>query len=146
MLPSPVRITHRASSRGRVEASASRIAWSSAPRRSGLEMVRRETPGAGSSTSRRPPPAESLLEDNEWIALGHRLALLHADLLDHAGILGLHRHLHLHRLEDHDSVALLDLIADGDLDLPHGSGDVRLDDGQETAFLCSLVRGTISSG
>src|SRR5215472_4204785 len=85
MSPSPVRITQRASSRGTVEASASRIGWSSAPRRSGFEIVRRVTPGAGSSTSSRPPESlssVSLLEDNERVALGDRLALLDDDLLD----------------------------------------------------------------
>ena len=46
---------------------------------------------------------------------------------DRAGVLGLDRHLHLHRLEDHDGVALVDLVADRDLDLPHGAGDVGLD-------------------
>src|SRR5437764_10454659 len=115
MSPSPVTITHRASSAGTVEASASRIAWSSAPRRPGLEIVRRVTPAAGSSTSSRPPPlAEpvSLLEDNERVALGDRLALLDDDLLDDSGVLGLDRHLHLHRLEDHDRIALLDAVAD----------------------------------
>src|SRR5262249_37668777 len=49
------------------------------------------------------------------------------DLLDRPRILGLDRHLHLHRLEDDDGVALVDLIADPNLDLPHGAGDVRLD-------------------
>ena len=42
-------------------------------------------------------------------------------------VLGLDRHLHLHRLEDHDRVALLDRVADLDLDLPHGARDVGLD-------------------
>ena len=41
------------------------------------------------------------------------------------GVLGLDRHLHLHRLEHDDDVALGDLIADGALDLPDDAGDVR---------------------
>src|SRR5438105_10716945 len=118
-------ITHRASSSGMVRAKPSRIGWSSAPRLPGLEMVRRATPGAGSSTSSRPPET-SLLEDNERVSLGDRLTLLDQNLLDHAWILGLDRHLHLHRLEDHDGVALLHAVADLDLDLPHGPGDVGL--------------------
>src|SRR5436305_11844528 len=91
-------------------------------------------PGAGSSTSSRPlpwaAPPVALLEDNERVALRHRLSLLDHDLADDSGILGLDRHLHLHRLEDHNRVALLDLVADLHLDLPDGSGDVCLDAGQ----------------
>src|SRR5579884_1389586 len=128
--------TQRASRRGMVAAKASRIAWSSAPRLPGLEMVRRATPGSGSSTSSL-PPGPGLLEDNERFALGDRLALLDEDLLDDALVLALHGHLHLHRLEDHDRVALLDRVAHLDLDLPHGSGDMRLDVGQVQKLLCS---------
>src|ERR1700719_1229802 len=113
-------MTQRASSSGIIEANPSRIAWSSAPRLSGFEIVSRATPGAGSSSSSRPAPvgAGSLLEDNERFAFGDRLSLLAADLLHDARILGLDRHLHLHRLEDHHGVALLHRIADRDLDLP----------------------------
>ena len=46
---------------------------------------------------------------------------------DRAGVLGLDGHLHLHRLEDHDGVALVDAVADLDLDLPHRARDVGLD-------------------
>src|SRR4029077_248156 len=88
--PCRVMITHRASSAGSVWVRPSRIAWSSAPRLSGLEIVSRTTWGAGSSTSSR--PAEGLLEDNERVALGDRLALTASDLGDDAGILGLDRH------------------------------------------------------
>src|SRR3954452_4105985 len=78
------------------------------------------------ASSVRSPPASAiaLLEDDEDAALLHRLALLDADLLDGAGVLGLDGHLHLHRLEDHDRVALVDLIAGLYLDLPDRSGDV----------------------
>src|SRR6478609_2874044 len=103
-------------------AMPSRIAWSSALRLSGLEIVRRRTPSAGMSVRRRP-----LLKDDERIALVHRLALLAADLLHGALVLGLDGHLHLHRLEDHDGVALVDLVADLAFDLPHGARDVGLD-------------------
>src|SRR5579859_5972022 len=118
MLASPVMITQRASSSGIAAANRSSIAWSSAPRLPGLEITSRTTCGAGSSISSCP---SGLLEDNERVALGHRLALAAQDLLDHAGILGLDRHLHLHRLEDHHGVALLDTVADLDLDLPNGA-------------------------
>src|SRR5947209_5214607 len=134
-------ITHLASSSGTVEAKASRIGWSSAPLRSGLEIVRRATPGAGSSTRRRPV---GLGEDNEWVALRDRLPLLHQDLLDLAWILGLDRHLHLHRLQDHHSVALVDLVANRDLDLPHGAGDVGLDLRQNV--LLAGLEGALRSG
>src|SRR5215212_9431537 len=80
------------------------------------------------ASSVRSPPSGSgvmrLLEDDEDVALLHRLALLDADLLDGAGVLGLDGHLHLHRLEDHHRVALVDLIAGLHLDLPARSGDV----------------------
>src|SRR5437016_2672924 len=119
MFCSPVMIRHRASSCGTVFANPSRIAWSSAPRLPGFEIVSRVTPGAGSSTIRRPPLAgrvsSVLLEDNERVTLGHRLALLDEDLLDHARVFGLDRHLHLHRLEDHDRIAFVDAVADLDL-------------------------------
>src|ERR1700759_1026699 len=131
--PWPVMITQRASSAGSVCAKLSRMAWSSAPRLSGLEIVRRTTWGAGSSTSRGPEGGRgsvargrgsvSLLEDNERVALGDRLALAAPDLAHDAGILGLHRHLHLHRLQDDDRIALLDGVADLDLALPDGAGD-----------------------
>src|SRR5215211_559834 len=66
-----------------------------------------------------------LFEDDEDVALLHRLALLDPDLLHRAGILCLDGHLHLHRLEDDHGVALVDLVAGFDLDLPNSSGDVR---------------------
>src|SRR5690348_8809601 len=121
---SPVTITHRASSFGSVLAKPSRIAWSSAPRLPGFEIVSRTTPSAGSSS--RSCPAASA-KDNEGVALGHRLPLLDADLLDHTRVLRLHRHLHLHRLEDRDRISLLYGVANLDLDLPYGAGDVCLD-------------------
>src|SRR5437764_1871902 len=128
-------ITQRASSWGIVRAKPSRIARSSAPRLSGLEIVRRATKGAGSSIRSR--PSEGLLEDNERVALGDRLALRAQDLSDDARILGLDRHLHLHRLQDDDGLALFDRVADLDLDLPHGAGDVGFDVGQLTSVLLS---------
>ena len=70
------------------------------------------------------------IEDDKRVALRDRLALFAEDLLDRALVLCLHGHLHLHGLEDHDGVALLDLLTYLHLDLPHGSGDVRLDVGQ----------------
>src|SRR3954468_13285144 len=114
-------------------AIASRIGWSSALRFAGLEIVSRRTPSAGRSRSSSPAmngreaSAGGLLEDHEGVPLVHRLALLAEDLLDGAFVLGLDRHLHLHRLEDHDRVALLDRVADLALDLPHRARDVGLD-------------------
>src|SRR5215210_4227307 len=117
---------------------ASRIAWSSALRRPGLEMVSRRTPSAGrsrvtsplmapkSTVARRAGPCR-LLEHDERVALVDRLALLAQDLPDDARVLGLDRRLHLHRLEDHDGVALPDRLADLALDLPDRARDVGLD-------------------
>src|SRR4051812_39804631 len=111
-------------------ASASRISWSSAPRLSGLEIRMRSTLSDGSSRTSFPDASSVvavLLEDNEGVPLGYRLALFAADLLDHAFVLGLHRHLHLHRLEDHERVALGDRLPDLAFDLPHGARDVGFD-------------------
>src|SRR4249919_314365 len=103
---------------------------SSALRRSGLAMRSRATASAGKSSSSLPPARRSstaLLQDDEDVAFADRLALLAADLLDDAVVFGLHRDLHLHRLEDDDGVAILDLIADRDCDFPDVPRDVRLD-------------------
>src|ERR671932_643135 len=112
MPPAPVSSTHRASASRAPSAAAiaSRIAWSSALRLAGLEIVRRRTPSAGRSMSTSPLMAWNvvpgaggpvLLEHDQGVALVHRLALLAEDLPDQAGVLGLDGHLHLHRLEDH---------------------------------------------
>src|SRR5438067_9983303 len=101
MWPSPVRSRQRASSSRTVAASVSRISWSSAPRLAGFEIFSRATKGAGSSSSSLPDASsfvEELFEDNERVALRHRLALLAADLLHGALVFRLHRHLHLHGL------------------------------------------------
>src|SRR5947209_16665009 len=99
-------ITQRASSSGIRRAKPSRIAWSSAPRLGALEMVSVTTPGADSVQSSSPPAA--LLEDNERLALRDRLPFFAANLLYDAGVLGFDGHFHLHRLENHDCVALFD--------------------------------------
>src|SRR3954453_2419353 len=135
MAPAPVRITQRTSmprSRsGIASAIAFRVSWSSAFRESGRLSVRRATASAGSSSRSLPPASSSvialrLFEDDQDVALGDRLALLHADLGDLACVLRLDGHFHLHRLEDDDRVAVIDLVADRGLDLPDGSGDVGL--------------------
>src|SRR3954451_17279370 len=134
-LPAPVISTQRSSiPRSRVGIAAaipSRSSWSSALRESGRLRVSRATASAGSSRSSLPPANSSfmavrLFEDDEDDALGDGLALFAADLGDLSRILGLDGHLHLHRLEDDDRVALVDLVADLDLDLPDCARDVRL--------------------
>src|SRR5437899_12474514 len=101
-------------------------------------MVRRVTPSTGWSTSSLPSASSRgdapedtgenyLLEDDQRVALADRLALLAEDLDDRPRVLGLDGHLHLHRLEYRDGVALFDLVADGALDFPYGAGDVGLD-------------------
>src|SRR4051812_7814108 len=103
---------------------ASRISWSSAPRFSGFEIFSLTTPSAGSSTTSLPDARSA--KDHESVALRDGLPLLARDLRDGAVVLGLDRHLHLHRLEDHERVALFHFVADLALDLPHGPGDVGL--------------------
>src|SRR4051812_16348708 len=133
-LPAPVITTQRTSmprsSVGIAAASPSSSSWSSALREFGRFRVSRATASAGSSRSSLPPASSSLMdlrlfEDDEDVALGDGLALLAADLGDLARVLGLDRHLHLHRFQDDDRVALVDLVADLDLDLPDCAGDVR---------------------
>src|SRR5437660_9492007 len=118
---------------------ASRISWSSAPRLAGFEMRIRATLSAGSSTRSLPDASSRLLKHHQRVALRDRLALLAADLRDRPVVLGLHRHLHLHRLEDEERVALHDLLSDFALDLPDGPGDVSLYVGQ-LLLLCSRGR------
>src|SRR5437660_2501550 len=72
-------------------------------------------------------PTTQSFERYESVTLVNRLALLHVDHLHDAGLLGLDGHLHLHRLEDHDCVALVHRVSGRDLDLPHGAGYVCLD-------------------
>src|SRR3954452_21167294 len=115
----------RASAAATVSRRVSRISWSSAPRLSGFEIRMRRTFAAGSSTSSLPDASSALLKDHQRVAFGDRLALGDEDLPHRALVLGLDRHLHLHRLEDGHRVALLDLLADLTLDLPDGAGDVR---------------------
>ena len=67
-----------------------------------------------------------LLEHDQHVTFLDALALLAADLLDRAVVLDLDRHLHLHRLEDDHGVPVRDLVADLDLDLPDGAGDMCL--------------------
>jgi hypothetical protein len=67
-----------------------------------------------------------LLQDDERVPLVDRLTLLTEDLGDSSGVLGLDRHLHLHRLQDRDGVALLDLVTHRALDFPYRAGDVGL--------------------
>src|SRR5512133_1573809 len=143
MPSAPVSRTVRASPRScSAAAIASRIAWSSALRLAGMEIVSRRTPSAGRSRSSSPAMdgreanAAALLEGHEGVALVHRLTLLAEDLLDDARVLGLDGHLHLHRLEDDDGVALLDVVADLALDLPDRARDVGLDLGHRVLLWC----------
>src|SRR3954465_16064109 len=115
----------------------SRISWSRAPRFAGFEIFILATPLVGSST--RTFPEASSVKNDQGVALRNRLPFLALDLGDRAVVLGLDGHLHLHRLEDHERVALLDLIADLALDLPHGPGDVGLDV-RQLPFLLMRVR------
>src|SRR5215213_1101970 len=126
------------SSRGIASAIASRISWSRALRRSGLEIRSRATASAGRSSRTFPEASSSIiawraprspisLQDYEDVAFADRIALRAADLLHGPVVFRLDRDLHLHRLEDDDRVAVRHLVADRDLDFPDVAGDVRLD-------------------
>src|SRR5215470_15241463 len=106
MPSAPVSRTARDSPGSRTAtAIASRIAWSSALRLAGLEIVSRKTPSTGRSKRSSPAidgreaSAGWLFEDDQRVALVHGLPFLAQDLLDRSGVLGLDGHLHLHRLE-----------------------------------------------
>src|SRR5579872_660692 len=71
--------------------------------------------------------ATGLLHDGDGLSLLDHLALLDQDLADRPRHRGGHRDLHLHRLEDHQRVVLLDLLADLGDDLPQVADQLRLD-------------------
>src|SRR5215207_6052852 len=124
------RVSIPSSSCGRTSAIASRISWSRALRRSGLEIVSRATASAGRSRRSLPPASRSLtalLQHHQHVAFADRLALRAANLFDDAVVFGLDGNLHLHRLEDDDGVSIGYLVADRDLDFPDVAGDVCLD-------------------
>src|SRR5687768_4587716 len=58
--------------------------------------------------------SEGLLDDEQGLAVFHRLAVLAQDLGDGAALVGLDLVQDLHRLDDADGVAFLDLLADLD--------------------------------
>src|SRR5438270_5397186 len=62
---------------------------------------------------------DGLLNDSDDVALLDDAALLDTDLRDRPCQRGFHGDLHLHRLEDHERIALCDGVALGDDDLPH---------------------------
>src|SRR5919204_4208912 len=85
-------------------------------------------------------PQSWLLEHDQHVPLADRLRLLAPDLRDLPVLRRLHRHLHLHALEDHQHVAGLDLVADLLLDLPHRAGDVSGDVGHFKSFRGNAYR------
>src|SRR3954468_6043410 len=99
-------------------------------------MVRRATASAGRSRTSLPPAYSvmSSFEDYQRVALADRLPLLAGDRLDDPAVLGLDRHLHLHRLEDDGRVAFFNVVPGSHLDLPDGAGDVCLDVGHEISL------------
>src|SRR4249919_1285337 len=101
-------------------------------------MRTRATASAGKSSRTLPAASSSViwsgalrsprsLQHDEDVAFADRFALRATDLLHGAVVLRRHRDLHLHRLEDNYGVAILDLVADRDLDFPDVARDVRLD-------------------
>jgi len=71
------------------------------------------------------PHRNALAEDDENIPLLDWLGLLAADLLHDPALGCFDRHLHLHRLEDHQGLTSGNRLADRNLDLPNGTSDVR---------------------
>jgi hypothetical protein len=114
---------------------AAREAWGDGSSRRGEERVERRRRRSGERRRGGREGGEEglaswlgevLREHDQNIALVDGLALLAADLDHFARVFGLDGHLHLHRLEDRHGVALIDLVADGALDLPHRAGDMCL--------------------
>ena len=119
-----------ASSCGIASAIASSSSWSSALRASG--RVEGQAGDRLGRTVEDELPARQLLAHRTTRGRRgrrprRRTGPPRTDLRHLAVVLGLDRHLHLHRLEDDDGVAIGDVVADLDLDLPDGAGDVRLD-------------------
>src|SRR3954469_4277558 len=85
-------------------------------RRSARWCARARRP-TGATCSRR--CASLVFDDREGRAGGDRLALLDRQLGDDARLVGGDLVLHLHRLDDRDELALLDLLTLLDEDLPH---------------------------
>src|SRR3979411_561821 len=97
--------------------SAVRISW----RSGSTPSAYRRLAGAGAVL------AGPILEDGDRLPLLDHLALPDQDLADGARHRGGDRDLHLHRLEDHQRVVLLDLLADLGDDLPQVADQLRLD-------------------
>ena len=93
----------------RATASAGR-SRTSLPEASSLVSVpvfcKQQYPVRSSASRRR---NSSLFKNDQRVAFADGLPFLDRDLLHRAGVLRLDRHLHLHRLEDHDGVALVDV-------------------------------------
>src|SRR4051794_16364725 len=66
-------------------------------------------------------------QTEQRLPFADRLALRAQKLGHRSRHLCLDGHLHLHRLENDDGVPLVDRVTHGDLDLPHGARDMRLD-------------------
>jgi GNAT superfamily N-acetyltransferase len=77
--------------------------------------------------SGRAPEGGSRKDRRDEVALLEHLTLDHVQVLDGAGVLGEHRDLHLHRLEDDQGVARGHLRTPFDQDLPDAGNHLRLD-------------------
>jgi hypothetical protein len=110
----------------------------SATRRPAIGCSRNWSSASPTASREESPPSASpsptLAEHHQHIPFVDRLRLLAADLGDLAVLGRLHRHLHLHALEDDQHVAGLHLVAHLLLDLPDSAGDVRGDIGHFKSF------------
>src|SRR5271166_1491742 len=76
----------------------------------------------------RPPTcSRQLADDRDQVAFLDHLALRDVHLGDHAGAFGQDRDLHLHRLQDHQGVTVVDVIAFRGNHLPHVRDHLRAD-------------------
>src|SRR3984893_6222758 len=128
--PAPVSTSTRTSPGS--ERTAASSSWKrdmdSGLRRSGSLMVRWRTPGRERSVSScteagieglcLSATSWALLDEGDRLALPDHVPFLDQELFDGAGDGSQHGYLHLHRLQDHDGVIFLDLLADLGGDLP----------------------------
>src|SRR5271165_5934210 len=88
----------------------------------------------------QPPASSRLADDGDQVPFLDHVALRDVHLGDHARAFGQDRDLHLHRLEDHQGVTVVDVIAFRRNHLPHVRDHLRADFSHRGLLLCPATR------